>query len=257
MMRTCERDAPRQPSCARANMGGRRRARERERERFERRGPSAHRLLHNLRARRRERFRRVEQAAAAVEAEDLLRDARGGARLDLVHVAQHRHPRRAVAVVERARRQHAEQRRLAALRRADARDAHLGLRRVGERLHEDLGDLERLAVGRRRAPPVQHAHRRVERRAHARERRERRAHLVGVEALEVAVVLDADLVDRLPAALGEPVLELRDQLLEARRRRRYQFELVLHVAHLDLAREPLLERRLSSSTYVFVGREDH
>ena len=156
-----------------------------------------------------------------------------------MRVAHHARACRAVPVVERARREHGHQGRLARLRAADARHAQLRLLGGRERLHQHLADGHAAAD----RAPVQHAHLGVRPHAHPAQRVERRRHVLLVEARKCAVVRHSDLVQGLAGALGESPLELRHELLQAYIRGVDHLELVLDVAALYLPLQRLALRR--------------
>eukprot|EP00327_Prymnesium_parvum_P016099 CAMPEP_0113291638 /NCGR_PEP_ID=MMETSP0008_2-20120614/34165_1 /TAXON_ID=97485 /ORGANISM="Prymnesium parvum" /LENGTH=564 /DNA_ID=CAMNT_0000143583 /DNA_START=222 /DNA_END=1913 /DNA_ORIENTATION=+ /assembly_acc=CAM_ASM_000153 len=191
--------------------------------------------LHHLRPRVHAFLLVVHHAALRVVPEDLVADGGGPPALDLVRVVEHREPRRAAPVVRLPVGEHREQRALAAVH--TPRDRHL---HVDVRVLVVLADthlVDRAAVGQPRLRE------RVDRvRVHRRRRLEasyRRRVLVVAQPRERAVVLDAESVEALGAALVAPVPHLRREALHPRLSLISQLELILDVPVVALGLDRL------------------
>ena len=151
-----------------------------------------------------------------------------------MHVTHYEHARGALAIVELTGGEGRDEGRLARLRAAEKGYAHLALRRrlVSLRANDDLGDNE---VGRRHPLSMPHGHVDAQPLTHALECFERRIHLVLRQPVQRAVVIYSNLVKCLAVALGKTPFQLGDELLKARGTHVDEFQLVLHVAHLDFA----------------------
>lgn len=83
----------------------------------------------------------------------------------------------------------------------------------------------------------QHGRRGAQLLGHAAQRVQRGAHIGGGQAVQVARIADANLVDGLAVALAQAPLHLRDEMLETLRGGRDQLQLVFDVAELRLGRQ--------------------